>query len=145
MVRAVTACFLLQDHYSGTLSSICLLSHAPHSSLPHSVPHLGDFDLSCCHGDESPLEIWVHRWVVLAWTFTPFLPIFWHAKTGTWHPWTLGPSPSIIRRQNRSDKRSQTVKNNVGCHSAHCFEIPESLHFSKASLMICPILGSKNI
>lgn len=144
MVRAETACFLLQGHYSGTLSSICLLSHTPHSSLPRSAPHLGDFDLSCCHGDESPLEIWVHRWVVLAWTFTPFLPIFWRAKRGTWHPWTLGPSPSIIRRQNRSDKRSQTVKNNVGCHSANWFEISESLHFSKASL-ICPILGSKNI
>lgn len=134
------ACFLLQDHYSGTLFSVCLLSHTSFLSR-----HMGYCDLSCCHVDESPLETWVHRWVILAWTFTPFLLVFCHGKWGTWHPWKLGPSPSIVRRQNRNDKRSQIIKNNVGCHSAHFFEVPEPLHFSKANLMICPILGSKNI
>lgn len=41
--------------------------------------------------------------------------------------------PTVKRRQERSDKRLATGKNNAGCHSAHSFEIQELLNFSEAS------------
>lgn len=100
-----------------TLSSLCLPSHTPHSSGTSQWLRWGTVISLVAMGHDSSRKSSVCTWVILAWAFTPFIPIFCHAKWGTWHPWTLGPSLNSYKETEKKWQKVTFGKNNVGCHN----------------------------